>query len=146
MSTRAGSPEPQTRYCTWMPSRAIAICAAPSAFTVGSTGAVAAAGGAGAGSFEQAPRSAARSAGARTRESCCMKRLVLDERGDMIADRERRGEPGALYPQEIHEPGKSVVPRSFDAKVRLGFTVAVQLGADAGVVRHECAVGKRGPV
>src|SRR5262245_46725045 len=66
-------------------------------------------------------------------------RWTLGERGHVVTDGQRRGEAGALDAEQVDEAGNSVFRRRLDAKVRLRLAGPVQLRADAGVVRHQCA-------
>ena len=64
----------------------------------------------------------------------------------MIADRERRGEPGRFDAEEIYQSRHAVVPRPLDQEIARRLALRLDLGADAGVRRLEGAVLEMRPI
>src|SRR5882672_4590083 len=141
MNTSAGSPWPYTRYCTWMPSGAIAMRGVPSA----AAGLSALAGGAVGAGASFLPQANTRSAAASAVRVVRM-RGTLGERRGVVTDRERGGEAGTFDAEQIDESRQAMIRHALDAKVRLRLAGTMQFRADSGVVRHQRAIGEARPV
>src|SRR5512139_2838092 len=76
----------------------------------------------------------------------CSWASISEEVQNVIADRERRGEPGRFDAEEVHQSRHTVVPRPLDQEIARWLALRLDLGSDAGIRRLEGAVLEMRPV
>src|SRR5262249_37423722 len=83
------------------------------------------------------------------KEKACRKKFWLsvnELRDDFFRERERRGQARRFDAEQADEPRHAVFGGTRDQKVGLRFAGAAQLRPDAGIVRHQRAVGQARPI